>query len=312
MQPLQLLPEYRPYVWGGHRLRPGPERTAEAWVIYEQDRIAAGPYAGRSLAEAAAAEGKALLGRAVAAHTGPRFPLLIKLLDSAQWLSLQVHPTDELAVQLEGPGFFGKTEAWHVLEAEPGAQLISGFRPGVSRAEMEQGVRQGTIMDLVERHTVQAGDSLFIRAGLIHALGPGLLMYEVQQTSDLTYRVYDWGRDPSAGRPLHIDKSLAALNPDLDGRPKPLALRPAEIARLVACEYFTLDLLTGQDQPIACDTHGESFHALTVLEGEARLEMPDGWTVSLGRFDSVVVPAACGAYRLAPLQPFRALCAAAV
>ena len=312
LTPLQLAPEYRPYVWGGQRLRPGPGPTAEAWVIYEDDRVVNGRYQGRTLAEAAAAEGPALLGQQVMAHTGERFPLLVKLLDCAQWLSLQVHPNDEQAARLEGPGFFGKTEAWHVIAADPGAQLLSGFRPGTSSTAVDQAVRQGSVMEVVESHTVQPGDSLLIRAGLIHALGPGLLIYEVQQTSDLTYRVYDWGRDPSAGRPLHIEKSLAVLNPELSGKPQPLPeLAEAGIERLAASEYFTLDLLHSRRDPLDRETRGESFHAITVLEGQARLEGA-GWRFLLGSFESLVIPASCGAYRVIPEQPFRALCAAAV
>ena len=117
-------------MWGGDRLRPGHNPTAEAWVIWENDRIETGPLAGKTLGEAAQEFGSALLGQKAVARTGMRFPLLIKLLDCAQWLSLQVHPNDEQALRLEGPGQFGKTEAWHVLEAQAGATLIAGVKPG--------------------------------------------------------------------------------------------------------------------------------------------------------------------------------------
>jgi mannose-6-phosphate isomerase len=121
LNPFKLTPTYRDYVWGGKRLRPEAEITAEAWVVYEEDRVADGPYVGKTLAEVAELEGEALLGRKAVALTGKRFPLLIKLLDCAAWLSLQVHPNDEQAERLEGPGFFGKTEAWYVIEAEKGS-----------------------------------------------------------------------------------------------------------------------------------------------------------------------------------------------
>src|SRR5512141_2326089 len=141
---LGLEPQYREYVWGGNRLRPG-QVTAEAWVVYEGNRITSGPLAGRTLSDAAAEFGPALLGERVIARTGMRFPLLVKLLDCAQWLSLQVHPNNEQAVRLEGPGHFGKTEAWHILEAGAGAELLGGLRPGTGPADLEQAIRKGTL-----------------------------------------------------------------------------------------------------------------------------------------------------------------------
>src|SRR5512140_1182646 len=128
---LMLSPEYRDYVWGGQRLRPG-QLTAEAWVIYENDRVSGGPLSGKSLAELTEQYGEELLGRPVIEKRGRRFPLLIKLLDCHQWLSLQVHPNDQQAVELEGPGQNGKTEAWYFLETAPDGQIIAGLKPGTS------------------------------------------------------------------------------------------------------------------------------------------------------------------------------------
>ena len=209
---LQLVPEYRDYVWGGQRLRPG-RLTAEAWVVYEGDRIASGPLAGRTLAEVAAGDPAGLLGERAVRRTGTRFPLLIKILDCAQWLSLQVHPDDECAVRLEGPGHFGKTEAWHVLDAGPGSQIIAGMRPETTAEALAQAIRGGTILDWVQYQEVRPGDTVFMPTRTIHAYGPGLLLYEVQQTSDITYRVFDWNRPMTRGRILHIDKSLAVADP---------------------------------------------------------------------------------------------------
>jgi mannose-6-phosphate isomerase len=304
---LQLQPEYRPYMWGGRRLRPGPEITAEAWVVYEQDRITSGPHAGLTLAAAAEAEGEALLGRHVVRRTGRRFPLLIKLLDSQAWLSLQVHPNDEQAARLEGPGHVGKTEAWHILEAAPDAGLVCGLNPEVTGERMREAIRTGSIADLVRHWPVRAGDSLFLPAGTLHALGPGLLVYEVQQTSDWTYRVFDWGRPQTAGRMLHIEKALAVANVSSGGSPlPPPPLRDGETKPLIACEYFTLEVLGGTAQAVELNTGGESFHALTVIEGSALVE-GDGWTCRVDCFGSVLVPAAQGSYRVMPVSPFRAL-----
>ena len=301
---LRLTPEYRDYVWGGNRLRPAIVPTAEAWVIYEQDRIAAGALAGCTLGEVAQQYGAALLGRRaerVVSRTGEaRFPLLIKLLDCAAWLSLQVHPTDEQAQRMEGAGQLGKTEAWHFIEANPGAEILCGLRPGTTAPELVAAIRGGALVNLMQSFTVKTGDSIFIPAGMIHALGPGLLVYEVQETSDFTYRVYDWDRPATAGRSLHIEKSIAVANPALTGQMVPWQnLADGAVQPLASCQYFTLERLAGQHTPIALDTRGESFHALTVIAGGARIA-GDGWQQELGRFETVVVPAACGAYQVIP------------
>lgn len=312
--PLQLIPVFRDYVWGGQRLRPG-QLTAEAWVIFEENRIASGPLAGSTLAQVTAKHPTELLGARAAAAGMTRFPLLIKLLDCAQWLSLQVHPDDALALALEGPEQVGKTEAWHVLDAAPGAQIIAGLRPGATTEALADILRGGTILDWAAYRDVQAGDTIFMPARIIHALGPGLLVYEVQQSSDITYRVYDWGRPPTPGRELHIDRSLAAADPTAQGTilPGP-TLGDGGSATLAACPYFTLALLNSQTQPIRQDTEGRSFHALTVIEGAATLVTPGltsersrqpypppGQPLALRQYDSVVVPAACGPYEIRPV-----------
>lgn len=310
-RPLQLIPEYRDYVWGGNRLRPG-QLTAEAWVIYEEDRIAgeasaSDPFVGRTLAELAAEDGPALLGEQAGQRTDARFPLLVKILDCAQWLSLQVHPNDEQAVRLEGSGQFGKTEAWHVLEAVPNARLIAGMRPETTAATLAEAIRGGTILDWVQYRDARAGDTVFMPAGTIHALGPGLLIYEVQQTSDLTYRVFDWNRPQTAERVLHIDKSLAVADPSASAPIHHTPILESDgRAMLVRCPYFTLEMVAGQARPVDLDTTGRTFHALTVIEGMAQIDTSEV-SMTLKRFESVVIPAACGAYRLRPLGSFRVL-----
>ena len=304
---LRLTPEYRDYVWGGERLRPGHAPTAEAWVVYEHDRIAAGALKDRTLGGVAVEYGEALLGRRALARTGQRFPLLIKLLDCSAWLSLQVHPNDEQAVRLEGAGQFGKTEAWHVIDAAPGAELLCGLQPDTTHEELAQAIRDGNLLDRMQRLKVQTGDSIFIRPGTIHALGPGLLIYEVQQTSDITYRAFDWNRPASEGRALHIEQSLAVADPQATSSIIPLpSLANGQAQRLIACDYFALDVLASQTNPIALDTRGESFHAITILEGKAQIASGD-WNVTLNRFETALVPADCGAYQLQPLTAFRAL-----
>lgn len=297
---LQLSPEFRDYVWGGRRLRPNGELTAEAWVIYEKDLVTDGPFRGRSLAALSQEFGAALLGTYPTNKTGNRFPLLIKLLDCATWLSLQVHPNDEQAQRLEGPDQFGKTEAWHIIEAAENAQLIAGVLPGISNDQLSTAIRSGTIIDWAQYHSVHAGDSLLMPPGTIHALGPGLLLYEVQQTSDLTYRVYDWGRPETPARRLHIEKSLEVVNPDSAVDIIPLTESfSTKKKRLITCPYFTLEHIHGSDQSIRMDTLGVSFHALTVISGKAKIIAGDE-SVELDLFSSVLVPAFCGEYSIIP------------
>jgi mannose-6-phosphate isomerase len=299
---LQLVPEYRDYVWGGQRLRPGT-LTAEAWIVYEGDRIANGPLQGQTLIEAAQQLGADLLGRNVMRRRGTRFPLLIKILDCHDWLSVQVHPNDEQVRQMEGSDQFGKTEAWHILEAAEGAQLIAGVKEGITAEALAAAIRNGTIIDLVQYHTACTGDTIFMPAGTLHALGPDFLVYEVQQTSNITYRIFDWNRPASAGRALHIEQSVAVTNPRGMGQVQPVPdLQSDDHRRLVQCPYFTLDILTAQSQLLKLDTRGESFHAITVIIGQGTIECGDE-RITLNRFETVLVSAKAGAYQLHPFGP---------
>lgn len=301
---LRLAPAYHERVWGGQRLQPGPRPIGEAWIVYELNWVVGGSYDGRTLAELAATQGEVLLGSKPLAQGSTRFPLLIKILDTSDWLSVQVHPDDEQAAQLEGPGHLGKTEAWHILAADPGAQLICGLRPGTTQETLAAAIRAGSVTDLARYLDVTADDTIFIAAGTMHALGPGLLLYEVQQTSDITYRVFDWNRPLSAGRKLHIEQSLAVTNPAISGevqpRPEP---RPGTPQPLVTCPYFALEQIAG---PASLDTRGESFHALTAVSGAVTVA-GDGWQQRLVPYESVVVPASCGSYALTASADARTL-----
>jgi len=305
---LKLAPSYRDYVWGGEKLRPGHYPTAEAWVVWEDDVIESGELAGKTLGEAANQFGESLLGAKPTARTGTRFPLLIKLLDCAQWLSLQVHPNDEQVVELEGAGQFGKTEAWYVLDSEPDAKLIAGLKPNTSPEALAESIRNGTIIDHVQYANVKGGDTVFMPAGTLHALGPGLLIYEVQQTSDWTYRVYDWGRPATENRPLHIEKSVQVARADFTAPVTPMPdTGDGTCHTLVQCDYFTLELLSAQTRPVKLDTKGESFHAITVIEGRAILQSEEGVSVELDRFQTAVVPSEMRRYQFHPLTNCKAL-----
>jgi mannose-6-phosphate isomerase len=294
LAPLRLEVVLKERVWGGRRLDPAGVRSiGEAWVVDGANRVLGGPLDGAPLDDAARQLGERLLGRRGAASASGRFPLLIKLLDAADWLSVQVHPDDEQAARLEGADQLGKTEAWHILEAEPGGRVIAGLQPGATRQRLERAIRDGTLLELARYLEVRPGDTIFNRAGLVHALGPGLLLYEVQQSSDITYRVWDWNRPSSAARPLHLERSLAVVRLEAQAEVTPASA--ADGGRpLTSCRYFALERYGANAARLE---PGDSFHAVTVVEGAALLR-GDGWSEELGRFEGAVVPAEAGPYRI--------------
>jgi mannose-6-phosphate isomerase len=241
---------------------------------------------GMPLSDAAVQEGEALLGRTVVEKTGKRFPLLIKLLDCADWLSLQVHPNNAQAEFWEGSGNFGKMETWYIVEADTGAQLISGFAVGTSG-----------LLEIIERKHIKTGDAILISPGTIHAAGPGLLVYEVQQTSDITSRVYDWDRPMKSGRKLHLEQAADVLDPEAGGDLVSLETTHPEGDPLVVCEFFALRAIANNDQPVQFDTRANSFHCLTMVGGEGIIE-GEGWQRWLGRFETLLIPASCGRYHI--------------
>lgn len=293
-----LEPQYRERVWGGQRLKAADPPVGEAWVAFGESRVSAGAQAGRTVAELASEYGAQLLGRDVFAAHGTRFPLLVKLLDCADWLSVQVHPDDEQAARLVGPGEYGKCEAWHFLEAEPGATVYAGVKPGTSKEELGRAIREGRVLEVAERLEVSAGQTIFIPAGTLHSLGPGLLLYEVQQSSDTTFRVYDWGRPASAGRKLHVEESVEVTDPrkGANVHPNPTLSGTAATSAL-ACDYFGLDVVRVDKSAFEADTAARSFHLLTVAEGEVEVT-GGGESIRLMRFETALVAGGAGAYEL--------------
>ncbi len=303
LTPFRVAPLAQERIWGGTRL--GPPRKlpiGELWLVGPWLLVADGPHAGRTLDDVAAELGPALVGSAAPSRPGPRFPLLVKLLDPAAWLSVQVHPNDAVARRLAGPDAIGKSEAWYVLDAAPDAELLAGTRPGVREADLRAAMRRGAATTrLLARHAVTAGDTLMLAAGTLHAVGPGVLLYELQQPSDLTYRVDDWGRPASRTRPLHTKQALASVVPH--GRP---AVRTAtEGGRVAACRHFTLDVV---DAPARLDPTGRTVRVVTAVGTPADLAGV-GWSARLEELETIVVPASAGAWELRPGPGGRALVA---
>lgn len=293
-----LEPQYRERVWGGQRLKASDPPVGEAWVAFEESRVSAGEHVGRIVAELADAHGAQFLGAEVAGRYGRRFPLLVKLLDCADWLSVQVHPNDEQARRLVGPGEFGKTEAWHFLEVEPGSSILAGIRKGTAPEVLERAIREGNVFDVAERFEVRAGDTVLIPAGTLHSLGPGLLLYEVQQSSDTTYRVYDWDRPATDGRKLHVEESVAVTDPCQTCTPLPRpALEGTSTARVVSCPHFDLEVLQVADSPLKGDTGGRAFHVLTATAGAAKISCGDE-ALELGVHETALVAGGAGAYEV--------------
>ena len=305
--PFTLEPRLVSPLWGGRKLAgwlslpaPHPDRLGEVWLAYEGNRILDGAFAGRTLAEATTVLGEALVGQRSFRRYGARFPLLVKLIDTAATLSVQVHPDDAYAAAHEAAtGHLGKTEAWYILDAEPGAEVVLGLRQRVDRERFAEAARGGTLDGLLERHPVAPGDTILVPAGTIHTIGPGITLYEIQQASDLTYRVYDFGRiDPVTGRSrdLHLDKALdvATLGPAVGLRAAPS--RAADGRRLVGCDSFVLERLDPRDEVHAA-TDPASVEILTVVGGRCRLGW-DGGSLALAVGGTAVLPAALGAYGL--------------
>ena len=293
-----LEPQARERVWGGQRLKPQQPPIGEIWCAYGKSRVLNGTAAGRTVEDLTRDLSATFVGDVVADRFPESFPLLIKLLDCADWLSVQVHPNDEQATRLEGPGYRGKTEAWHFIEASPGAMILAGVRPGTSRDELATAIRTGRILDVSPSIAVHTGETYLLHAGTLHALGPGLLLYEVQQSSDITYRVYDWDRPASAGRELHIEQAIAVTDPERQAiRTSSPVSRDTPSSVAVGCSYFVLDLLNIGSLAAVGDTERTTFHVLTVSSGTVDIHCADE-RIRLERFGTAVVAGAAGSYQI--------------
>lgn len=307
MYPMKLTPPCKDYLWGGTRLKTDfgkvtdLEKVAESWELScHKDGcsvIANGEYAGMTLPEYLDKAGRQVLG--TDCEKFEYFPILVKLIDAKQSLSVQVHPNNEYAMRVEGE--YGKTEMWYIVDCDPGAKLLYGFKDKISKEEFRRRIEDNTLLDVTNSVEVHKGDMLFIDAGTLHAIGEGILIAEIQQNSNTTYRIYDFGRVGADGKPreLHIDKAVdvTKLEPPTRG------IKPQGETRqhdgyqstlLATCEYFTVSRYN-VEKSVSFTADSKSFHSLLCLDGQATLRCGSE-ELSMKKGESIFIPADCGAY----------------
>lgn len=313
MEPLIFEHYARPQVWGARRLEtylgkalPADGTFGESWEVsahsHHVSRVAEGPLAGTLLTELWHDFARELAGPGRWPET---FPLLIKLLDCHEQLSVQVHPSDQIAAQLL-PGERGKTEAWVILATEPDGRIYAGLKPGVERADLQRHLAAGSVAECLHSFTPRAGDCVFLPAGTVHAVGGGVVMAEVQQSSDATFRLFDWNRPGPDGRPraLHVEQSLGSIHWDAGPtgpvRPEPLpAFAPVAAEQLVDCSYFKLHRFRGR-QPFASPYAGQ-LSIWMVIGGGVELSTEGGYQRTLRSGETVMVPATANRARWSPV-----------
>ena len=307
--PLRLEPIFQYRLWGGRRLErwsraplPGDGPIGEAWILSDRDdhasKVAEGPHAGKTLRELFAAEPEAMLG--AQKDQFQKYPLLLKFLDATEMLSVQVHPSDDHK-DLLPPGERGKTESWLVLDAEPSSSIYAGLQPNVTAEAMRAHSADGTVEQDLASFNPQPGDGLFIEAGTVHALGGGVVVFETQQNSDVTFRLFDWNRvDEKTGqsRELHIEQAIQSTNFDAvavkPSEPKPLTDAREE---MFSCEFFKVDRLKG-DQPFPVGAPG-LMRVVVALAGEGSFGF-EGTDYDVKPGDVYVLPASVGEVTFAP------------
>ncbi len=299
---LKLQPSYKDYIWGGNKLKTdynkeySGEVLAESWELScHKDGpsvIANGAYQGKTLAEYIEIEGMEVLGKNC--RRFQEFPILIKFIDAKDNLSIQVHPDNGYALKNEGQ--YGKTEMWYVTECKEGAFLYYGFKDEVTQEEFQRRIENDTVLEVLNKVPVQKGDVLFIEAGTIHAIGKDIVIAEIQQNSNVTYRVYDYGRVDNEGnqRDLHVGKALAVTNR------VPLLRNKSAIPHLAKCDYFTVDKLNLDGNMMKKITGGvseDSFVSILVLEGHGVIRCK-GDDIAFQKGDSLFLTADSGEYEV--------------
>ena len=318
LYPLKFKTIFKDKIWGGEKIKtflgkdfsPLPN-CGETWEISgvksDVSVIANGPLHGISLADLLADEKEKLVGNKVYERFGNDFPLLIKFIDANDDLSIQVHPNDELAKKRHNS--FGKTEMWYVLQADEGASLISGFSQNIDEAAYLEKFNSGNLSDVLNKEVAEAGDVFFLPAGRVHTIGKGLLIAEIQQTSDITYRIYDFDRVDDKGnkRELHVEEALAAIDYQFyDSYKTQYQPKKNEVVELVACKYFTTNVLDFTENIVKNYSYLDSFVIHICLDGSYILkygieELP----VNIG--DCILIPATTNKVELVTNTGFKIL-----
>ena len=313
--PIQLSNIFKPKIWGRRDLSPlfdaksaddgaggqlANERIGEVWVTDDVSRLMNGAAAGMTLAEASEKFGPELHGKS---WPGRRFPLLAKYIFTSDWLSVQVHPDDDYAA-VHDPGNVGKCEMWYFVSADPDAAILLGLKSGVTKEQLLPAFKDGSSRDLLQSFKPQVDEAVFLPPGIVHALGPGLLLFEVEENSDLTYRLDDFGRPGLDGkpRPLHLEKGLAVIRPELPPqRNLPLIEfhEPFGTRRMVlASRYFALEELRVV-HTVNFQSSPERVEVISILDGEGRIENQAGW-LGYRSGETWLIPPAAHHYRMVP------------
>ena len=310
LYPLLMSPAFDPRPWGtldlsaiypNHKFN---ERIGEAWLTGDNCIVTNGPLAKRTLADLSKEFGSELVG--TAAPDPQRFPLLLKFLFTEEKLSAQVHPDDATARRFGEP--WGKTECWYVAHAKPGSQIALGLKPGVTRAQLEQGIHDERAEGLLNWINIYQGEMIYVAGGTVHTIGPGAVLLETQQQSDTTYRLYDYGRP----RPLHLERGLASVKERTASgkviRPAPVAINGGKNRRssMIAAPYFTVDLFElkePQDFSTADFENNSgktSAQILVAVEGCGVVEAQGRDPVTLAKGDAVIIPASLPSFTVRP------------
>lgn len=295
LYPFLVIPIFDERPWGVRDLRPIYTRAVkdpigESWLTWEDNRVANGPFAGRTLGELTREFGRDLVGQAACYEH--RFPLLVKFLFPGDKLSVQVHPDDEQARSIGQP--CGKTECWYVLHAKPGAQVALGLKPDVTLPQFEQAIHDTRAEELLNWVDVHPHDMLYVAAGTVHTIGGGMILVETQQTSDITYRLYDYGRP----RELHIAEGLAATKLHTNAG-KVVRRENEDAGVLVRSPFFQVEKMRLRD-PLHSTVTRDSPHVLLAVDGAGIVESQGMEPISFATGDAVVVPASVRNYTVRP------------
>ncbi len=311
--PIKFEPILKEKIWGGDKLanllnkQSNKPDIGESWEISDvkgdTSMVVNGSLKGKSLQELIKTYGVSLMGEKVYKHFGDKFPLLIKYIDAKTPLSIQLHPNDELAQKRHNS--FGKTEMWYVMQADKDAELIVGFQKQSNKEEYINHLNNNSLLDILNIDKVKKGDVYFIPTGRIHAIGAGVLLAEIQQTSDITYRIYDWDRldDDGNSRELHTDLALDAI--DYSSQEKYTTAYRTEINKstpVVDCNYFTTNLLTVNGEVNVNHTDKDSFVIYMCVDGEVVINYADSKQEILVKGETILIPASLKEYKIVSLK----------